>query len=103
MTMPGKPVSRAGRAAVLVAFSLACRAEQSASSTQAGGAAPTSAASASTPAPTPAAGSAKYGKPGDPVHLVVGYQPYYSEAWSGIVVNGLGLWKKHLPEGCKGR
>jgi NitT/TauT family transport system substrate-binding protein len=43
--------------------------------------------------------AAKYGKPGEPIHLVVGYQPYYSEAWSGIVVNGLSLWKKHLPPG----
>jgi NitT/TauT family transport system substrate-binding protein len=43
--------------------------------------------------------AAKYGNPGEPIHLVVGYQPYYSEAWSGIVVNALGLWKKHLPPG----
>ncbi len=40
-----------------------------------------------------------YGNPGEPVHLVVGYQPYYSEAWSGAVVNGLELWKKYLPAG----
>jgi NitT/TauT family transport system substrate-binding protein len=40
-----------------------------------------------------------YGKPGEPVHLVVGYQPYYSEAWSGAVINGLQLWKKYLPAG----
>jgi NitT/TauT family transport system substrate-binding protein len=40
-----------------------------------------------------------YGKPGDPVHLVVGYQPYYSESWSGAVLNGLELWKKYLPTG----
>ena len=40
-----------------------------------------------------------YGKPGDPIHLVVGYQPYYSEAWSGAVINGLQLWKKYLPKG----
>jgi len=40
-----------------------------------------------------------YGKPGEPIHLQVGYQPYYSEAWSGVVINGLGLWKKHLPAG----
>jgi NitT/TauT family transport system substrate-binding protein len=40
-----------------------------------------------------------YGKPGDPVQLVVGYQPYYSEAWSGAVIDGLQLWKKHLPPG----
>jgi NitT/TauT family transport system substrate-binding protein len=40
-----------------------------------------------------------YGKPGEPVHLVVGYQPYFSESWSGAVVNGLELWKKYLPPG----
>ncbi len=40
-----------------------------------------------------------YGKPGQPVHLVVGYQPYYSESWSGAVVDGLQLWKKYLPPG----
>lgn len=40
-----------------------------------------------------------FGKPGGPVKLVVGYQPYYTEAWSGVVVNGKQLWKKYLPEG----
>jgi len=40
-----------------------------------------------------------YGKPGDPIHLQVGYQPYYSEAWSGAVIDGLALWKKYLPAG----
>jgi NitT/TauT family transport system substrate-binding protein len=45
----------------------------------------------------PPSGASAYGKAGDPINLVVGYQPYYSEAWSGVVVNGLGLWKKHLP------
>lgn len=40
-----------------------------------------------------------YGKPGEPIHLIVGYQPYYSESWSGNVVAGLGLWKKYLPAG----
>jgi NitT/TauT family transport system substrate-binding protein len=56
-------------------------------------------------ATAPAAGAApsaeplSYGKPGEPIHLTVGYQPYYAEAWSGAVVNGLGLWKKHLPPG----
>jgi NitT/TauT family transport system substrate-binding protein len=43
------------------------------------------------------AGGSDYGKPGEPVHLSVGYQPYYAEAWSGVVMNGLGLWKKYLP------
>lgn len=40
-----------------------------------------------------------YGKPGEAVHLVVGYQPYYTESWSGIVIAGLQLWKKYLPAG----
>jgi len=49
---------------------------------------------------TPArADDVDYGKVGTPVHLVVGYQPYYSESWSGVVINGLGLWKKYLPPG----
>jgi NitT/TauT family transport system substrate-binding protein len=59
-----------------------------------------SAASASAPASAVEAAQASvagYGKPGDPIHLSVGYQPYYSEAWSGVVLNGLGLWKKYLP------
>jgi len=40
-----------------------------------------------------------FGKQGGPVNLVVGYQPYYAEAWSGVVVNGKQLWKKYLPQG----
>jgi NitT/TauT family transport system substrate-binding protein len=51
------------------------------------------------PAASRAPSATKYGNPGEPIHLVVGYQPYYSESWSGIVVNGLELWKKHLPAG----
>jgi NitT/TauT family transport system substrate-binding protein len=50
-------------------------------------------------APAVQAADLDYGKPGEPVHLVVGYQPYYTEAWSGLVVNGLQLWKKYLPAG----
>ena len=46
-----------------------------------------------------AVGAADFGKPGEPVHLVVGYQPYYTEAWSGAIVNGKQLWKKYLPAG----
>jgi NitT/TauT family transport system substrate-binding protein len=40
-----------------------------------------------------------YGKPGEPIHLVVGYQPYYTESWSGVVMRGKELWKKYLPKG----
>ena len=40
-----------------------------------------------------------FGKEGEAVNLVVGYQPYYTESWSGVVNNGKGFWKKYLPEG----
>lgn len=40
-----------------------------------------------------------FGKVGDPINLVVGYQPYYTEAWSGVVMKGLKLYEKYLPEG----
>jgi NitT/TauT family transport system substrate-binding protein len=46
-----------------------------------------------------AANALDFGKKGEPVKLVVGYQPYYTESWSGVVVNGKELWKKHLPQG----
>ena len=34
-----------------------------------------------------------------PVHIVIGYQPYYAGAWSAIVVKERELWKKYLPPG----
>ena len=40
-----------------------------------------------------------FGQPGKPVDLVIGYQPYYTESWSGVVNNGKQFWKKYLPEG----
>ena len=40
-----------------------------------------------------------FGKEGEAVNLVIGYQPYYTESWSGVVNNGKEFWKKHLPEG----
>lgn len=40
-----------------------------------------------------------FGKPGEPVNLVVGYQPYYAQAWSAVAMRGKELWKKHLPPG----
>ena len=43
--------------------------------------------------------SSEYGASGTPIHLSVGYQPYYAEAWSGVVMNDLKLWKKYLPAG----
>ena len=40
-----------------------------------------------------------FGKPGEAINLVVGYQPYYTESWSGVVINGQQSWKKYLPAG----
>ena len=50
---------------------------------------------------TTSASAQKYGKPGDPVTLTVGYQPYYTQAWSALVMEGKELWKKKLPPGSK--
>jgi NitT/TauT family transport system substrate-binding protein len=46
-----------------------------------------------------AAADLSYGKPGEPVNLVVGFQPYYTESWSGIVMRGKKLYEKYLPKG----
>jgi NitT/TauT family transport system substrate-binding protein len=83
-------------------FAAGCRNENPDAQLTASGSPPVLAAPTGVAAPSPAPGVAsvsKYGQAGEPVHLVVGYQPYYSESWSGIVVNGLGLWKKYLPQG----
>lgn len=42
-----------------------------------------------------------YGKPGTPVKLVVGYQPYYAQSWSGVVIRGKKLYEKYLPKGSE--
>lgn len=50
-------------------------------------------------APTLGVAETSFGKPGEKVDLVVGYQPYYTESWSGVVNNGKQFWKKYLPAG----
>src|SRR5476649_2383527 len=40
-----------------------------------------------------------FGKPGTPVQLVVGYQPYYTESWSGVVMRSKKFYEKYLPQG----
>ena len=40
-----------------------------------------------------------YGKPGTRVNLVVGYQPYYTQAWSAVVMRGKKFYEKYLPKG----
>ena len=49
--------------------------------------------------PAHAAASKDYGKPGQPVHLVIGYQPYYTKSWSGVVMRSKKLYEKYLPKG----
>jgi NitT/TauT family transport system substrate-binding protein len=40
-----------------------------------------------------------YGKQGAAVKLVVGYQPYYTQSWSGVVMRGKKFYEKYLPKG----
>ena len=56
-------------------------------------------ASAAMFAATAHAADLDYGKPGEPVKLVVGYQPYYTESWSGVVMRGKKFYEKYLPKG----
>src|SRR5947209_8790285 len=42
-----------------------------------------------------------YGKPGTPVDMVVGYQPYYTESWSGVIMRNKKFYEKYLPQGSK--
>src|SRR5258708_33480473 len=42
-----------------------------------------------------------YGKPGTPVKLVVGYQPYYTQSWSGVVMRGKKFYENYLPKGSE--
>jgi NitT/TauT family transport system substrate-binding protein len=46
-----------------------------------------------------AAAEKDYGKPGDPIDLVVGYQPYYTESWSGLIMRDQKFYEKYLPKG----
>ncbi len=52
-------------------------------------------------APTPASAAAvkNYGKPGEAIHLVIGYQPYYTESWSGVIMRDKKFYEKYLPKG----
>jgi NitT/TauT family transport system substrate-binding protein len=40
-----------------------------------------------------------YGKPGSPIDLVVGYQPYYTESWSGLIMRAKKFYEQYLPKG----
>ncbi|MGI9462861.1 MAG: nitrate ABC transporter substrate-binding protein [Aestuariivirgaceae bacterium] len=56
-------------------------------------------ATASLAIPMSAQAEVNFGKEGEAINLVIGYQPYYTESWSGVVNNGKQFWKKYLPEG----
>lgn len=45
------------------------------------------------------ADEARFGKPGDPIKLVIGHPCCYTEVWSVMALRGLDLWKKYLPPG----
>ncbi|WP_084150665.1 tripartite tricarboxylate transporter substrate-binding protein [Azohydromonas australica] len=47
----------------------------------------------------PAAGAPGLGQPGEPVALVVGYQPYFTSAWSALVMRGKRFHERYLPKG----
>jgi NitT/TauT family transport system substrate-binding protein len=49
--------------------------------------------------PANAAGDKDYGNPGQPIELVVGYQPYYTESWSGVIMRDKKFYEKYLPKG----
>ena len=52
-----------------------------------------------TAVPAAAQATKDYGKPGTPIDLVVGYQPYYTESWSGLIMRGKKFYEKYLPKG----
>ena len=46
-----------------------------------------------------AAAEKDYGKQGDAIDLVIGYQPYYTESWSGLIMRDKKFYEKYLPKG----
>src|SRR5262245_62008570 len=42
-----------------------------------------------------------YGKQGTPIEMVVGYQPYYTQSWSGVIMRSKKFYEKYLPAGSK--
>jgi NitT/TauT family transport system substrate-binding protein len=43
----------------------------------------------------------RYGRPGEAISLRVGYQPYFTSAWSGSVLRAKEFWKTTLPAGTQ--
>jgi NitT/TauT family transport system substrate-binding protein len=51
------------------------------------------------PGSLPRAADLDFGKPGEPVKLVIGHPSHYTAVWSVHVLHGKELWKKYLPAG----
>jgi NitT/TauT family transport system substrate-binding protein len=51
--------------------------------------------------PSSYADTIDYGAIGSPINLSVGYQPYYTESWSGLVMRNKKFYEKYLPKGSK--
>jgi sulfonate transport system substrate-binding protein len=45
------------------------------------------------------AAAQEFGKPGGPINLVIGYQPYGTENLDAVVMRAKETWKKYLPSG----
>src|SRR6476660_9874352 len=56
-------------------------------------------AAAGLPCAQSVAADIDFGKPGSPVELVVGYQPYYTQSWSGVIMRSKKFYEKYLPKG----
>ena len=46
-------------------------------------------------------GGGGLGEKDEPVTLTVGYQPYYAESWSGLILRDKKFYEKYLPKGSK--
>jgi len=42
-----------------------------------------------------------FGKPGEPIQLVVGFQPYHILTWTAAIARDKDYWRKHLPAGWR--
>jgi NitT/TauT family transport system substrate-binding protein len=49
--------------------------------------------------PARAAAEKDYGKQGEAIDLVIGYQPYYTESWSGLIMRDKKFYEQYLPKG----
>ena len=49
--------------------------------------------------PVRAAAEKDYGKQGEAIDLVIGYQPYYTKSWSGLIMRDKKFYEQYLPKG----